>query len=149
MTVWSSRKILTTYCNLGNNEQRNWMLFSQSFYEVTLRLQGNHTTSWNLSLFSDWKLYYHNELASWNTECFYYKYTVKRPNFVSCTFLCPILGIFVASIINKLQVFTVGNQILRSFERWNPMKKIEKTTKCQSQVSVLNFDEQKFNLPIN
>ena len=77
------------------------------------------------------------------------KYTVKRPNFVSCTFLCPILGIFVTSIINKLQVFTVGNQILRSFERWNPMKKIEKTTKCQSQVSVLNFDEQKFNLPIN
>ena len=66
-------------------------------------------------------------------------YSVKQPNFVSCTFLCPILGIFIASIINKFQVFTIGNQILRSFERWDPKKTIEKTKQCESQVFVLNL----------
>lgn len=49
------------------------------------------------------------------------------------TFLCPVLAIFIASIVNKLQVFTVSNQILGSLERWNPMEKIDK---CQASTLI-------------
>ena len=137
MTVWSSCKILTTYC-------KPWQQWARKLNAIFSVLVRGYTQIQRRLIIELLETFFYFKFETFIIKLNWLpemqnvsKYSVKRPNFVSCTFLCPILGIFVASIINKLQVFTVGNQILRSFERWNPMKKIEKTTKCQSQVSVL------------